>query len=241
MNDEAIAQKVHRCSRLVKWGLIGSVASFGAVIVVVSLPLARSVKGVLAGVGLLVMLLSFLVLVAAILARDIPTWRRNRWRFSLGTLLSIMAGIAAAFGSIVAIARRASLGQMLLAFCVYFVLTTILSWIYLSWSRSRHFKSMKSLGRYSEWSTVASHATQGEGTFLLGSCFGVPTVWWSERKFNALDDARAAIDSDAVITLCPRQRRVAQWLKRTFPTVAVFELDARGGEFVGTSQPPTDN
>jgi hypothetical protein len=179
------------------------------------------------------MFLSFFVLVGAVIARDIPIWRQNRWRFSLGTLLTAILGIAAVLGSIVAAARGASLGQMLLSLTVYFILTTILTWIYICWSRFRHFKSMNLLGRYSDWGVVATLAMKGEGTFLLGRCFRVPTVWWSERKINALDDARAAIDSDAVITICPKQRRVAQWLKETFPAVTVVDVEAREGGLEG--------
>jgi hypothetical protein len=80
-------------------------------------------------------------------------------------------------------------------------------------------------GRYLDWNIVAQHLTRGEGTVVVGRCYRVPTLWWADRKIDTLDEARAAIDSDAIITICPKQSRIVKWLKATFPAATAIDLD----------------
>jgi hypothetical protein len=84
---------------------------------------------------------------------------------------------------------------------------------------------MDAQGRFRDWSAIATEAGQGKGTLIVGKLHHVPTVWWSERQICAPHDATTAIESDALLTICPTRRHISNWLKATFPEVSVVELD----------------
>jgi hypothetical protein len=180
---------------------------------------------VVSGVAVLAMVGSAFTLVGAIAARDLPAWKKNRWRFSMSKLLSFMLGVAMFLGALTAAQRDVSVGRMLLA-CGGFMAVTYFGYaIYIHWSRVRHFHAMNVQGRYRDWNTIADAASRGEGTLLVGRCYQIPTVWWSDRTIRSFEEAQAAIDADAMITVCPQRTRISEWLKSQYPAVTVFEVD----------------
>jgi hypothetical protein len=211
-------------NRLAKGGLVGSAVAFGSLMVLLVMPVDRNVGMVAAGAAVLLLILSAFVLILAIAARDIPTWKKNRWRYSMSSLLSLMLVIAIALGAIVAAARGVSVSRLLLAYGGFIVVAFIFYTFYINWFRFRHFNAMNAQGRYLDWNSVAAAVSRGEGTLLIGWCYEIPTVWWSDRRISTVDEARAAIESDAIITICPERKHISNWLKSTFPTVPVIEV-----------------
>jgi hypothetical protein len=226
MHSDSSDRRTRFYNRVAKASLIGSVVGFGSLLAIVYLRLDRNVAIVLVAVASAAMVMSAFTMVGAIAARDIPTWRKNRWRFSTTTLLNLMMCVAMVLGTLSAAVRGVSVGGILMAGVGFVIASFIVNTIYINWSRFRHFNALNADGRYLDWNTVADRLTSGEGTLLVGKCYQIPTVWWSERKISTLDEARDSIESDALITICPQRKRIAQWLKSTFPTVPVVELDA---------------
>jgi hypothetical protein len=102
----------------------------------------------------------------------------------------------------------------------------IVNTAYINWARVRYFKAMDVQGRFLDWSVIAAAAGRGEGTLIVGKLHHVPTVWWSERRISAPDDAAAAIESAAMLTICPQRKHTSEWLKAKFPKASVVEIDA---------------
>jgi hypothetical protein len=199
--------------------------AFGTLLAIVFLPLDRNIGMVVSGVAVLAMIGSAFTLVGAIAARDLPAWRKNRWRFSMGQLLSFMLGVAMFLGALTAAQRDVSVGRMLLACGGFMVVTQIGYATYIHWSRERHFHAMNAQGRYRDWNTIADAASRGEGTLLVGKCHQIPTVWWTDQTIRSFDEALAAIEAGAMITVCPQRTRISEWLKSRYPAVMVFEVD----------------
>jgi hypothetical protein len=241
MSIESSEQRAKKFNHLARTGLIGAAVGFGSLIALVALPIDpkdSAIGRIVAIVGVLLIILSAVILITAIVARDLPVWKQNRWRFSLGSLFNVMLSVTLVLGSMVAAVNEVSASKIFLALGMYFVLATVITWIYISWARVRHFNEMNAQGRYLDWGTVAEHLIQGDGTVLLGRCHRVSTLWWSDRKINTLDEARSAIDSDAFITICPKQSKIAKWVKSNFPAATVIDLETNtihscstGGKF----------
>lgn len=231
MSTENEDRRVRFHNRVAKTGLIGSIAAFGSLIVLIFLPVSRSIGMIAAGVAILAMIASALVMVGGIAARDIPTWKNHRWRFSLRDLLYVLLALAMGLGGIAATARGVSPGKLLMACCGFAIAFIIANAVYIAWARIHHFKAMHAQGRYLDWDSLARSLSAGEGTLLVGKCHRVLTVWWSNRNISTPDEGRAAIESEAIITICPQQKRITQWLTATFPTVPVVELDADAKAF----------
>jgi hypothetical protein len=227
MSSDTGDRRTRFYNRLETGGLIGSAVTFGSLIALVYLPVAPNVGMVLAGVVILLMVVSVVAMIGAIVARDIPTWRKNRWRFSMSTLLNVMLAVAMVLGAITAAERDVGPGRMLIALGGYFIVAVITNTLYINWSRNRYFREMHAADRYLDWSTVAAALSRGEGTLLVGKYYHLPMVWWCERRISSSEDASAAIESDVIVTICPHRKQVANWLKATFPTVPVIEIGAR--------------
>ncbi len=226
MRSESSENRTRFYNRIAKAGLIGSAAAFGSLIVLAILPVERSIGLIAAAAAILVMVGSAFAMVAAIAARDIPAWKKNRWRFRVSSLFNVMFAIALVLGSLMAAVRDVSAGHMLLAFGGFFIVSFIVNTAYINWARVRYFNAMNGQGRLLDWSAIAATLERGEGTLLVGKCHHVPTVWWSERRISAPDEARIAIESDAMLTNCPQRKHLSGWLKATFPEVPVVEVDA---------------
>jgi uncharacterized membrane protein (DUF4010 family) len=189
-------------------------------------PVDRTVGLIAAGAAVFVMMVSAFAMVAAIAARDIPAWKRNRWRFSISSLFNVMFIVALVLGSIVAADRDVSLSNILMALGGLLIVSFIVTTAYINWARVRYFNAMNAQGRFRDWSAIADALGRGEGTLLVGKCHHVPTVWWSERMISAPDEARTAIESDAMLTVCPQRKNISKWRKATFPKVPVSDVDA---------------
>jgi hypothetical protein len=225
MSADSSDQRTRFYNRVVRAGLIGSAVSFGSLIVLLMVPFNRNIGLIVAGAAVFVMVVSAVAMVAAIAARDIPAWKSNRWRFSIRNLFSLIFTVSLTFGSIVAAERGASLSQILLAVGALLVVSIIVGTFYINWARARYFNAMDAQGRFRDWSAIAAEAGRGKGTLIVGTVQHVPTVWWSDRRISAPDDASTAIETDALLTICPTRKNISNWLKATFPEVSVVELD----------------
>jgi hypothetical protein len=224
MWNEASDRRTRFYNRITKAGLIGSVFAFGSLVALVLLPVDRSVGLVVAGAAVFLLMTSAFVMIGAIAARDIPLWKKNRWRFSMRDVLTVMMFLGVTLGALAAAVRDVSPGSMLLAFVVLLILAYAISMIHINWSRFRHFNAMNAEGRYLDWNSVAERLSRGEGTIILTTSYPVPTVWWSERRIYSVDEARSAIASDAIITNCPRGQLTFDLLKSTFSTIPVIDI-----------------
>lgn len=115
MTTETSNRRTRFYNRLAKGGLIASALAFGSLIAVVFLPLEGNVGMVIAGVGVLALIMSAFIMIGAIAARDIPTWKKNRWQFSIATLLNVMLAVAMVLGAIAAAERDVGAVRMLLS------------------------------------------------------------------------------------------------------------------------------
>jgi hypothetical protein len=225
MNSDSSDQRTRFYNRIAKAGLIGSAVAFGSLVLLVTLPVDRTIGLIGFGAAFFLMIPSFIALVAAIAARDISTWKRNRWRFSLSSLFYVTYSVAVGLGSIVAAARGVSLSHILMAWGGFLIVSFIVTTAYINWARVRYFSAMNAQDRFRDWSAIADAIGRGEGTLLVGKLHLVPTVWWSERRISAPEEARTAIESDAMLTLCPPRKHIPKWLKATFPEVPVIDMD----------------
>jgi hypothetical protein len=226
MSTDCSDQRTRFYNRIVKMGLIGSAVAFGSLIVVLVVPVDRTIGLVAAGAAVLLMTASAFAMVVAIAARDISTWKRNRWRYSISSLFNLMYAVAVMLGSIVAIERDVGLTRIALAWGGLLLVSVVVNAAYITWARNRYFNAMNAQDRFLDWSAIADAVGRGEGTLLVGKCHHVPTVWWSERKISAADDAKTAIESDAMLTTCPQRKHISNWLKKNYPDVPVIETDA---------------
>lgn len=231
MSNESSDHRTRFYNRIAKAGLIGSAVAFGSLIALLVAPVDRSTGIIAAGVIILVMIASACTMVAVIAARDIPAWKKNRWRFSISSLFNVILAVALVLGSITAASRNVSVGHMLLACGGFIFVWTLANTIYVNWARVRYFKAMDAQGRFLDWSATAAAASRGEGTLLVGKCHQVPTVWWSERWISTPDEARTAIETDAIVTICPQRKHISKWLKANLPNVPVIEMDVSSKSF----------
>ena len=235
MCHDPIDRRARRLTQLVRSSIILAVVGFVTMLSALALPVSKNIEISIVATGLLVLLVAFIVLIAAILVRDIPRWKQNRWRFSTSHLFTGMFAISVGIGGITAAVREVTILQLSIGLAIMFVGSVAVTTVYCNWARTQYFKAMHAHGRYAIWNEVAARLSAGEGTAIVAPCHKISTVWWTPREVTTSDDAQLAINADAVVTPCPKTSRVARWLLKNFPTATIavvaaenFQLESPG-------------